>query len=282
MWSSEWLAVAFGLSSALTWGAGDFAGGMASRRQSVFSVILFSQAVGGAMLITAALVLSEHPPTLRQLAMGGAAGIIGTTGLAALYLGLATGRMGIVAPLSAVVGTVLPILFAAVHEGLPAPSKLVGFGAALLAVCCLCYQKDQGRFNWKVVVLPLAAGLCSGLFFVIIGQISKESVLWPMSASRFTSVTLLAAYFLVHGRPKASTGGGQWGLILLAGVLETSGSVLFALAAGVGRLDISAVLASLYPAGTVVLAGMVLKEKLSGRHWAGVGAALAALVLIAG
>ncbi len=280
MLSSEILAVAYGLVSGVAWGAGDFTGGMATRRQPVYSVILYVQIIGGAILISTALLLGVEPPTARQLIMGGLAGVCGTGGMAALYLALAFGRIGIVAPLSAVTAAMLPIIFGACTEGLPEMVNLAGFGAALAAVWLLCYQKGQGRTDIKTLGLPLAAGLGVGLFYVFIGQVSRESAMWPVASARVVSVLLMAGYFACKGGLKPVKGGGQWSLIVLTGVLETGGSVLFALAAGTGRLDISAVLSSLYPATTVLLAGMVLKEKLSARHWAGVAAAMAALVLI--
>lgn len=280
MFPAELLALAYGLASALSWGTGDFSGGLASKSRSVFTVLLYSQMISGAMLVLAAIVMAEQTPSVFQLFMGGLAGICGTAGLAALYMGLATGRMGIVAPVSAVVSAILPIAVSAFTEGLPDTAKVIGFVAALAAVCFLSYQKDQGRFDLKSLTLPVVAGLCFGLFFVIIGRLSSHAVLWPLASARITSVLLLIVFLSSRGRLEP-LGGSGLGLILLTGLFETGGNVFYALASSLGRLDISAVLASLYPAATVLLAGIVLKEKLSGRHWAGVASALAALVLIA-
>ena len=119
MIGSETLAFAYGLASAVIWGTGDFSGGVASKRNSVYSVIILSQLIGGALLMALAFLLEERIPSLDILLFGGAAGISGTIGLVALYRGLAGGRMGIVAPLAAVVTAVLPVVVGIFNEGLP-------------------------------------------------------------------------------------------------------------------------------------------------------------------
>jgi len=117
--TSEAIAITYGLSSAITWGAGDFSGGWASRRNSVLTVILFSQVIGALMLVALGFLFSEQVPATPALVWGGVAGICGVLGLTAFYRGLALGRMGVVAPLSAVLTAMLPVCFAFFTEGLP-------------------------------------------------------------------------------------------------------------------------------------------------------------------
>ena len=133
----EALAITYGLSSAITWGAGDFSAGFASRKSGVISVVLFSQLIGAAFLFLLAMVFSESLPPLRDMVFGGLAGVFGVLGLIALYEGLSRGRMGIVAPLSAIVTALIPISFAFFKEGLPRIPQILGLALALSSVWLL-------------------------------------------------------------------------------------------------------------------------------------------------
>ncbi len=275
----ETLAITYGLASALTWGASDFSGGYASRKAAVLRVIFWSQLLGGALILFLALLFSSVIPPLDHLALGALAGIFGVLGLVALYMGLARGRMGIVAPISALVTAALPVAFSLLQEGLPSPSKLAGFAFALLAVWFLSYNKTSPGFRFDELVLPVLAGIGFGLFFVLIDQGTTKSVLWPLAAARGASVSLVGG-FLLFSRTQGKTSGKDLPFIFLAGVFDSLGNLFFALAANLGRLDVSAVLASLYPASTVLLAWLILKERLQRLQWAGVLSAAAGLVLI--
>ena len=193
----ETLAVTYGLASALTWGASDFAGGYASRKSAVLGVIFLSQLVGGGFILVLALLFSSAVPPLHHFIMGGLAGIFGVLGLVALYMGLARGRMGIVAPISALVTAVIPLAFSLFQEGLPAATKLAGFAFALAAVWFLSYNKTQSGFNFTELVLPVLAGMGFGLFFVLIDQGTGQSVLWPLVAARCASVSLVGGFLLI-------------------------------------------------------------------------------------
>src|SRR5712692_672421 len=118
--------VAFGLAASLSWGAGDFSGGLATRRANVFSVVLAAHAIGLVLLVALALAWSEPFPSALDIAWGGAAGLVGAVGLAAFYRALAVGRMGISAPVTAVLAAAVPVLFSAFAEGLPRPVQLAG------------------------------------------------------------------------------------------------------------------------------------------------------------
>jgi drug/metabolite transporter (DMT)-like permease len=278
---SEFLAIVFGLASAASWGSGDFSGGFATRRGSVYSVVIISQLIGGVFLVTLALSLRESIPAADNLILGGIAGISGAIGLVALYTGLASGRMGVVAPVTAVVAAAIPVLFSLFTEGLPATSQLVGFGMGLIAVWLLSSGGDGDAIQARELGLALTAGSGFGLFFILIDQVSQSAVFWPLVAARIASVSFLIILTLVR-RGWERPAGNQLSLIALAGIFDTGGNTFFVLATRMGRLDIAAVLSSLYPAATVLLAWLILKERLMPQQWLGVAATLAALVFIAG
>ena len=278
--SPESLAFTYGLSSAVTWGAGDFTGGFATKQNSVFSVILVSQFVGGIFLVLLALSFGEQVPQFFHFFLGGLAGFSGVLGLAALYTGLARGRMGIVAPLSAVVTAILPVVVALLTEGLPTTLQLVGFGTAFIAIWFLCYSFSGPEVRRGELYFPILAGLGFGLFFVLIDRAIGESVMWPLVGARVASVGLMSLVILIKRQSLSSTKG-QMGFMILAGIFDASGNAFFALATKLGRLDISAVLSSFYPAATILLAWLLLKEKLQWTQWFGVAVALISLGLIA-
>jgi drug/metabolite transporter (DMT)-like permease len=277
---SQLLAILLGLASAASWGAGDFAGGVATKRTRVVGVVIASQLVGGILLLTLAIILAEAIPSPANLFFGGLAGIFGTLGLLALYQGLAKGQMGIVSPVAGVVAAALPVGLSLLSEGLPPIYHLVGFGVALTAVWFLSWGSTDTPIRAQQLWLPVAAGLAFGLFFVLIDQVSDETILWPLISARIASTGLLSIFCVIRGQ-RVLPERNRLTLIALAGMFDTGGNAFFALATRVGRLDISAVLGSLYPATTVLLAWLIVGERLERRQWLGVFAALVALVLIA-
>lgn len=280
----ELLAVAYGLASAAVWGAGDFSGGLATKKGNVYVVVTLSQLVGLVCLLALALLLGGALSSARDLLFGALAGLAGVIGVLALYTGLARGRMGVVAPTTAVLAAAIPVVVGIAAEGVPSLSVLAGFGLALTAVSLLSGGGNTDGIRRDELGLALLAGLGFAFFFIFIDQISVGEVFWPLVAARLASVTLLLVYVL---------GGRLWfrtrreplphsllPIIALSGILDSGGNYFFALATQSGRLDIAAVLASLYPASTVLLARIVLKETLEPRQWRGVVIVLVALVLI--
>lgn len=287
----ELLAIASGLAAALSWGAGDFAGGLASRRAAAVRVLLASQALGMAALIVLGLARGEAPPPPRDLLLGALAGLSGGTGLLLLYLSLARGKMGVAAPLTAVAAGGIPLAVGAVTQGLPGPAQMLGFALALVAIWTISRPDQGGVFRPGDLALPLLAGVGLGGFLTIIGLVSAEAAfLWPLVAARVANVALfsgLVAVASLRARRAVRVGGPApagaipWGLAAVAGVGDIAGNLFFALSSQTGRLDVAAVLGSLYPAVTVLLARLVLDERLSRRQGIGVGLALAAVALIA-
>ena len=281
----ELLAVAYGLASAAVWGAGDFSGGLATKRGNVVSVVLLAQGVGLVCFLTLALLLEGGLPPLQDLLFGALAGIAGVVGILALYSGLALGRMGVVAPVTAVLSASIPVVVGIVTEGVPPGLVLLGFGLAVTAVWLLSGGDATGSIRRDELGLALLAGLGFSLFFIFIDQIGSSVIFWSLAAARAASVPLLLLFIVGrrqwHGSAAAQLPRSLLPIIALSGILDSGGNYFFALAAQSGRLDIAAVLASLYPASTVLLARLILKESLGTRQWLGVGVALVALVLIA-
>ncbi|NIV32856.1 MAG: EamA family transporter [Anaerolineae bacterium] len=280
MSDSPLLGIGFGLAAASSWGAGDYCGGLASRRTNVYGVVVVSQFAGLVLLSTLALLLSEPFPTLTEMAWAAIAGVGGAVGLSALYRGLATGPMGVVAPVAAVVSVILPLIFGLFLEGMPGLPQLLGFGLALCAVWFITRAGDGSSIQARGLVLPVVAGLGFGVFFILIDHVSAAAVLWPLAAARVASVSALLVLILLTRQP-ARPAAVQMPLILMSGLFDTGGNAFYALAARTGRLDIAAVLSSLYPAVTVILAWLILKERLSRLQGVGLALAMIAVLLIA-
>lgn len=274
------LSILFGLLSALNWGAADFSGGLASRHSSAYGVVIGGQATGLALLLALVNLTGEPVPSLSSWLWGGAAGLCGGVGLSILYRALADGRMSVAAPVSALSATIIPVLVGAGTEGLPELWTFLGFGLALAAIWLISRGEDGAAIRLKELGLPLAAGLTFGLFFVFMHQASRETVLWPIVASRLTSVTSLLAYAFVKKKPWRPMRT-HWPLVVLSGVLDIAGNSFYILAGQTGRLDVAAVLGSLYPGSTVALARLVLKERIAHMQAIGILLALAAITLIA-
>ncbi|HLX55747.1 MAG TPA: DMT family transporter [Ktedonobacteraceae bacterium] len=276
--SSALATVIFGLAASLCWGSGDFSGGLASRRANASSVVIAAYAVGFVLLTALALIWKEPLPSTIDIVWGGLAGLAGATGLISFYSALAIGRMGIAAPISAVLTAALPVLFNAFTAGLPSQIQLGGFVLALFAIG-LISRPEQAKGRPEGIGLALLAGCGFGCFFILISRVNHASTFWPLAVARFTSVLLLLIVVRIQQQPILP----RWTvvpLILPAGVLDAIGNAFFVLAAHAGRLDVAAVLSSLYPAATVLLAALILRERVTRIQTIGILLALVAVPLI--
>jgi len=275
----SFLSSIVGLAAALSWGGSDFAGGLSSKRTSVWWVVLLSQTAGILFLTVIAFVLDKGLPAPRELMLGALAGFIGEFGLIMLYQGLATGRMGVVAPLSAILSALLPVCVGMLNAGLPVATQLAGIGLALPAVWLVSSGSEHGRAKKRELLLGLGAGLAFGVYFILIAQFSHRAVYWPLTAARLSSLLVMSfLVILLRPSPRPTTQGLP--LIAAAGILDSTGNIFFALATRTSRLDVAAILSSLYPAVTILLAYFILKERLVFQQWVGVGMALTAIFLI--
>lgn len=271
-------SVFFGLLSALTWGAGDFFGGVATKRAHPFTVVHVAEWVGAVVLVALALLFGEALPTGTALLWSASAGLVGAVGLVTLYTALAAGHMGIVAALSAVVSALVPIIVAALTDGLPAPLQMLGFGVGLAAIWLLTSSHDR-TVKPRELWLALIAGLGFGFYFVLVDRAVTEGVFWNLAFARSLAGVVLLVILLATRRPLLPPRP-VLPINTANGALDAGGNLFFALAAQSGRLDIAAVVASLYPATTVLLARLVLQERLNRLQTVGAVAALAAVVLV--
>ncbi len=274
---SQWTPVALGLAAALTWGAGDFSGGFASKRTNALSVVIVAHGFSMFLLVAAAFLWRAPLPPLSAWLWGGLAGLGGAIGLVLLYSALANGRMSVAAPVSALVAAGIPVMFAALTDGLPSLWVIAGFGLALAAIWLV--SGGSRDFDLAELRLPLFAGLAFGFFFTTLHLASEESVIYPLIAVRIVSISSLLLFSLVTRQPIAPSRKSVVP-ILLSGLLDTLGNGFYALAAQLGRVDVAAVLGSLYPGTTVLLAWILLKERINRQQVIGIAAALAAIVLV--
>ncbi|MEW6406603.1 MAG: DMT family transporter [Chloroflexota bacterium] len=278
------LSIIYGIASALSWGAGDFAGGMASRKIGAYRAVFFADLIGLIALILVVVIVREVMPPISSLLLAALAGALGSMGLLVLYYTLAHGQMSIAAPVSALMAAALPVAVGALTEGLPAPLQFGGFGLALAAVWLISQSDSTSHLHLDRLTdlrLPLLAGIGFGSYFVLMHFSTSNitAVYWPMIASRVSGTLLLLA--IVLGRRETLTAPRDaWMVILLNGMLDLGGNFFYILAARAGRLDIAAVLSSLYPGSTVILAWLLLKERISRVQMIGILFALSAIILL--
>ena len=278
------LSIFLGLLAALGWGAGDFTGGIASRKTGAYRTVLYGEVIGIFVLFFVIAIFSELIPDLRSWMFAMLAGTLGTLGLILLYHAMTLGLMSIATPVSALLAAALPVVVGIFREGLPAWTTFIGFGFALFAVWMIS-QGEEGVTDILAhladLKLPLIAGIGFGSYFVFMHEAtSTGSTIWPMVASRSGGLILITVYMLVTRSSWKVEDVSAWPIITLNGILDISGNVFFILAGQMGRLDVSAVLSSLFPGATVVLAWIFLKERLSLNQWIGIAAALTAIVLM--
>ena len=266
------------LLAAASWGGGDFSGGVASKRSSVFRVVAGAHFVGLLSMLLMAWLTGEPIPPPADLLWGVFAGVSGAFGIAALYKALAVGRMGVIAPVASVVTGIFPVLFSIRTEGLPDRIQMLGFALALMSIW-LVARPNEFVDSQRGLGLAVFAGLMFGLFLVGGKQSGHHGVFWPLVAARSASTALMLVIVAFAPRDPQPLRPALWPMVV-SGLLDSAGNALFIAATRHGRLDVSAILSSLYPASTVVLARVLLKEKISPRQGAGIVGALAAVALI--
>ncbi|MEV5554457.1 DMT family transporter [Nonomuraea wenchangensis] len=276
-------AVILATACAVVYGTADFFGGLATRRTQVLAVVALSQLAGLALVL---VLLPVLPGTVGGPALlwGLAAGLSGAAGLALFYRALATGVMSVVAPTTAVTSAALPVLFGLATGERPAFWALVGVVLALGSV--LLVSQDRSVGGEKVPSAGLATALLAGAgfggFFILLAMAPADAGLWPLVGARLSSVTAVTLVALAAGRAlRPRDGAGALRVIVAAGVLDMVANVLYLLAQRQGLLSLVAVLVSLYPASTLLLARRVLGERLNGIQVTGVACALGAVALIA-
>ena len=279
MMSSQLIGSLSGLISAVIWGSGDFAGGVASRRNSSYQVLTLAALSGVVVLLVLALAWGDPFPDRTDILWAAAGGIGGAIGIVALYQGLSLGNAALVAPTTAVTATLVPMLFELLRRNPPRPGQMAGFALAFLGIWLVSQTRaDNSTQQRQGLWLALFAGLGFGSFFVLIGQVGPGAVFAPLVVAR--TAALGFAFLLLSLRRERIPALKSNPLALLAGVLDAGGNIFYLLATQYTRLDVAAVLSSLYPASTVILASTLTHEVISARQWAGVIICLAAVVFI--
>ncbi|MEW1844745.1 DMT family transporter [Nonomuraea angiospora] len=274
------MTVILATACAVVYGTADFFGGLATRRSQVLSVVVLSQ-IAGLVLILALLPVLPGAAGAAALSWGLAAGLSGAAGLVLFYRALATGVMSVIAPTTAVTSAALPVVFGLATGERPAFWALVGVALALCSVLLVSQDRSTERRGSRASVLTaLAAGAGFGGFFILLAMAPDDAGLWPLVGARVSSITTVALLALLTRRA-LRPGPGSLHIIVAAGVLDMAANVLYLLAQQDGLLSLVAVLVSLYPASTLLLARQVLGERLRGIQVAGVACALGAVALIA-
>ncbi len=274
----QFVTAAYGLAAVLAWGTSDFLGGYATRRANAF---LFTVVVNiGGLALVGTLASASHVPfpSGRSAAWVLAGGISGGAALAVFYRALSSGRMGLTAPVAAVLSAAIPTLFSMFTEGLPGRITVLGFGFAAVGLWLITRTEDGVRPEG--IGLAVLAGIGFASFYLCVRQAGDASAIWIASLTRTGGLIVTGLIVVMNGKFRDITAGGvRWGV--LAGCIDSMGTILFVRASQTGRLDEAVFISSLYPAVTVLLARVFLKEHLTRWRFVGLLVALAAVPMIA-
>ena len=270
-----------GLTASASWGVADFAGGWLSRRAPLLGVALGTQLVGFVLALGAAAARGE--PSLGPSDVGWAAvsGLLASVGLAALYGGLAVGRMGIVAPVTGLLVASIPVIAGSVLEGLPPPIAVFGIALAIVAVVVVSLSPGEVTDGPSGLRHALVAGVTLGLLTIVMSRFDDGRVFGPLALMRLVEALAFVAFILVR-RPRWRLERSHWPAAIGIGAVDLLGNGAFVAATQTGALAIAAVLSSLYPVVTVLLAMSLLGERVGRLHAAGIVLAGVAIALIAG
>ena len=278
--NSSGAAAGLGLISAATWGGSDFVGGLGARRSPALLVVASGHIFS--LLLMLALCLGIHlalpgSPYLFYAALGG---FEGSLALAIFYRALAMGAMGLTAALTGLLTALIPVLFSLIHDGLPTPITAIGLAMGLLAIWLITRSPAVRDVATPPAALLLGAlaGIGFGTQLILFKFASPGGILWTMTSARAAGSIAMILVLLVM--PPKAKWRGFWLTGIAAGALDTIGNLFYLRATQIGRLDVAALVCSLYPAGTILLAALVLHERPSPRQFAGIALALAAVVLL--
>ena len=288
------------LAAAVLWGGGDFCGGMGVKSAggglgAALRVVLLSHAASIAVLVAIARVRGDAFPHGTLLAWGVAAGVAGGLSLTCFYMALSRGAMGASAAVSGLLAAAIPAAVTLWQEGPPGVGPLLGFGVAGTAIWLSAAGPAEAaeagaerQPGLGTATLAMLAGVGFGLYFVALKMAGPAGVIWPMATARMGSLSVCSLMFLGLRAKRSGAvdlpvrlGWKTVWWVLATALLDTSGNLLFVAATRAGRLDVAAVLASLYPASTILLAALALGERPTRRQAVGMAAAVVAVVLIA-
>lgn len=276
------MAALLALLSSLSWGTSDFMGGLAARRVGAVRVLAVSYPAGAVLITFLALVVIPGEWSWSTVLIGLVAGIVGALAIGLLYAALSRGQMGIVSPITAVLSGAVPVLVGVVLG--EALSRVAMAGVVAAGVAVVLVSRESGphrRTPIPAVLLAVASGLAIGVYLSVLGTAPADSGIWVATMGRwFSTILVLGILFVIIQRARRSStpskGNFPWNLALAAGALDALANAVFQLAAQRGLLAVVAVIGSLYPAATVILARVLLKETLSRIQLLGVVLALLA------
>lgn len=273
--------VILGLLASLGWGVADFGGGLASRRGPLLGVLLGSQLAS--LVVGAAILSFIQEPAMQplDLAISIAGGVLGAAGLALLYRGLSVGRMGVVAPVAAVITATLPVGFGFLTDGVPSIIAVVGIAFAVISVVLVSRAPATRDGRPSGIWYAVAAGVILATFAISATGLTEGLIMSPVVVIRVTSVLSICAWLFFRRQPWRVERR-LWPALLAVGIIDMSATAMYLAAIAIGPLAIAAVLASLYPVITTILAALVLRERVTRIHAVGIAAAGAAVALIAG
>jgi drug/metabolite transporter (DMT)-like permease len=279
------LSYLIAIASAALYGTADFLGGLVSRRIGVVSVVLQSQLAGIIPLALVLWIMPHASPPRTALLWGAFAGLIGGAGIGLLYRALAIGTMSVVAPMSAVASIGIPVLVSVLAGERPAPLALAGIVLAVIAIVLVTQKTEPqeaipGHERLRGVGTALASGVAIGFFFLSLAKAGPAGGLWPLFVARCVTVAVFGIAALARGRA-VSVRASLSGTALLGGILDVFATALYVLAVQRGPFSIVVTLASLYPAGTVLMARIVFRERLNAWQISGIGCGLTAIMLMA-
>src|SRR5712691_5830124 len=283
------MVILLGLAAAVLYGSGDFLGGLAARRAHVLVVLMLAETASVIVVLPGA-AMSPDPARLAGLAWGVSAGLVGGLGLIIFYTGLAAGPMSVVAPVSGLVSTILPVAVALAEGERPGAGVYAGALLCLVAVVLASSAGDAsaaprpGRPGpARAIGYGTASGASFGLFFLLIRNAGQSGELWPVAAGRMgeLAIVLIAAAVLRRGLLPRGAGGRPLLAAAGAGVIDVVANICYVAATRTGMFGLAVVLASLYPGVTVLLARVVLGERLRWVQRAGLGLAAIGILLVA-
>jgi drug/metabolite transporter (DMT)-like permease len=276
------VAILLALVSAIIYGTADFLGGLASRRAAALAVTFVSQGVGLMALLIVVPLAHGDGFDRADFAWGAAGGLSGAIALVCFYWALAAGAMTVVAPLTAVVSAIVPVVTGLALGERPSVWALIGVGLAIPAIALIAREHADRpqRLTRTVFAAALAAGLGFGVFFVALSRTSGHSGLWPLVGARVAAVASLTIVLIVTRHPPRLAPRAR-PLTIGAGLLDTTANAVYLAAATRGLLALVAVIAALYPASTVVLARVVLGERIERSQVGGFVLAALAVSLVA-
>lgn len=268
------------LLAAATWGGSDFAGGWGARRSSTVLVTAAGQVVSLAVLLCICLVFRLSVPGTRYLVYAAIGGFEGAIALAVFYRALALGAMGLTAALTGLLTALIPVVFDLFSSGLPSALTSLGLAVGLAAIWLISQSQSSNGSGTpaRALLLGACAGAGFGAQLILFKMAAAGGVLWALTSGRIAGSA--AILLIVAIRPPKRPWSGFWFAGILSGSLDTIGNLFYMQASQMGRLDVAAVICSMYPAGTILLAGIILRERPSTRQVAGMGLALAAVALL--